>query len=225
MPHDLAVLAGAGLRLVGIDDEIVRAVADLLRHERPFEAGREARPAAAAQPRFLHLLDDRVAALLQDRLGAVPGAARARALQARIVQAVEVREDAVLVGEHRQPVPLAFAGRKLAGLADPVFALDPAVERQMLVDPRDLRLRPRRDLIEMKHAEIVQALLVDRPDAGDTGQIVRLAAARLGQPRRLRRRSPLPLPPSATIGCAVRRAVRAARRRPRIRSRSATSAR
>ena len=48
--QDFAVLAGAGLRLVGIDDEVVRALADDLRHERPLQAGGETRTAAPAQP-------------------------------------------------------------------------------------------------------------------------------------------------------------------------------
>ena len=43
-------------------DEVVRAPVGLLRHERPFEAGREAGAAAAAQARGLHLLDDGVVA-------------------------------------------------------------------------------------------------------------------------------------------------------------------
>ena len=81
VPHDLAVLAGAGLGFVGIDHEIARpAVGRLLRHERPLQAGRETRPAASAQAGSLHLVDDPVAALVDDRLGAVPGAAAARAL-------------------------------------------------------------------------------------------------------------------------------------------------
>ncbi len=37
---------------------------------------------------------------LEDRLGVVPGAARTRAREAPVVQAVEVREDAVLVLQH-----------------------------------------------------------------------------------------------------------------------------
>ena len=48
MAHDLAVLAGAGLGLVGIDHQIVRAILDLFGHERPFQAGAEARPTAPA---------------------------------------------------------------------------------------------------------------------------------------------------------------------------------
>ena len=101
VPHDLAVLAGAGLGFVGIDHEIMRAAVGLLGHERPFQPGREAGAAAPAQARSLHLVDDPVAALLQHRLGAVPGAARARAFEAPVMLAVEVLEDAVLVLEHR----------------------------------------------------------------------------------------------------------------------------
>src|ERR1051326_8910953 len=57
--------------LVGIDHEIVRPVADLLAHEGPFQPGRKAGAAAPALARGLHLVDDRVAAPFQDRLGAV----------------------------------------------------------------------------------------------------------------------------------------------------------
>ena len=106
MPHDLAVLAGAGLELVGIDHEIARpAVGQFLRHERPFQPGRKAGPAASAQAGCLHFADDPVAALVDDRLGAVPGAAAARTLEAPVVEAVEVLEDAVLVVEHDVKLP------------------------------------------------------------------------------------------------------------------------
>ncbi len=104
VPHDLAVLAGAGLGLVGIDHEIMRPVADLLGHERPLEAGREARAAAPALARLLHLVDQPVAALLDEALGAVPGAALARALEAPVALAVEIAEDAILICEHRGPM-------------------------------------------------------------------------------------------------------------------------
>ena len=106
VPHDLAILAGAGFGLVGVDHEIMRPAVRLLGHERPFEPGREAGAAAAAQPRGLHLVDDPVAALLQHRLGAVPGAARARAFEAPVVETVEIGENAVLVLEHHD-FPLA----------------------------------------------------------------------------------------------------------------------
>src|SRR5512143_3074222 len=49
VPHDLAVLASAGLGLVGIHNEIMWAAIRLLRHERPFQASRKAGAAAAAQ--------------------------------------------------------------------------------------------------------------------------------------------------------------------------------
>ncbi len=47
--HDVPVLAGSGLGFIGIDDEIIRTAVRLLRHERPFEARREARPASSAK--------------------------------------------------------------------------------------------------------------------------------------------------------------------------------
>ena len=55
--HHLAVLAGAGLGLVGIDDQIVRPVG-LLGHERPFQPGRKTGAAAAALAGRLHFVDD-----------------------------------------------------------------------------------------------------------------------------------------------------------------------
>ena len=100
VPHDLPVLAGARLRLVGVDDEVVRAPVGLLGHERPFQAGREARAAATAQAGALHLVDDPIAAHLQEELGSVPGAALLRGLEPRRVKAVEIGEDAILIGEH-----------------------------------------------------------------------------------------------------------------------------
>src|SRR5208283_2740311 len=69
--QDVAVLAGARLAFIGIDAEIGRMVA-LFRHERPFQPGRKAGAAAAAQPGFLDLLDDPVASLEDQLLGAVP---------------------------------------------------------------------------------------------------------------------------------------------------------
>ena len=100
VPHDLAILAGAGLQLVGIHDQVARAPVRLLGHERPFQPGREAGAAAAALTGGFHFVDDGVAAFFQDRLGAIPGAARTRAFETPIVAAVEIFEDAVLVGEH-----------------------------------------------------------------------------------------------------------------------------
>src|SRR5215470_3086248 len=101
MTHDVAILAGAGLRLIRIDHQIVWAIADLLRHERPFEAGRKAGAASSAQAGILDLVDNGVAALLQDRLGAVPGAAGASADETPVAATVEITKDAILVVEHR----------------------------------------------------------------------------------------------------------------------------
>ena len=89
-----------GSELVGIHHQVARAPVRLLGHERPFQPGREAGAAAAALTGGFHLVDDGVAAFFQDRLGAIPGAARTRAFETPIVAAVEIFEDAVLVGEH-----------------------------------------------------------------------------------------------------------------------------
>ena len=50
--HQRDVLAGARLGLVRVDHQVVR-LAVALRQEAPLHAGREAGPAAAAQPRVL----------------------------------------------------------------------------------------------------------------------------------------------------------------------------
>ena len=56
-PHDLAILEGAGLRLVGVAAEVVGlAIAGL--HEAPLHPRGEAGAAAPAQPGVLHDLDD-----------------------------------------------------------------------------------------------------------------------------------------------------------------------
>ena len=64
--HDLPVLASAGFAFVGVDDKVMGPFADLLGHERPFYAGPEAGTAAAAQARFLDLVDDLFAPLVQN---------------------------------------------------------------------------------------------------------------------------------------------------------------
>src|SRR5262249_59161441 len=117
VPHDLAVLAGAGLGLIGVDHEIMRAAVGLFGHERPFQAGRKTGSAAATQPRSLHLIDDPIAALLQDGLGAVPGAPGACAVEAPVVEAVEIGEDAVLVLKHQDRLFLEASSAGGFGIA------------------------------------------------------------------------------------------------------------
>src|SRR4029077_18787979 len=72
-------------------------------------AGRETRAASPALAGSLHLVDERIASALKDRLGIVPGAARARSLEAPVGEAIEILEDAVFVFEHS-----FFSGRRLA---------------------------------------------------------------------------------------------------------------
>ena len=103
---DVAVLAGAGLGLVAVYDEIGGApVRRGLGHEAPLHAGREAGAATAAQARLLHLLDDPVPALGDDARRAVPVAAPPRLRQLPGMQPVEVGEDAVLVAQRHGLTP------------------------------------------------------------------------------------------------------------------------
>src|SRR5262249_27242160 len=80
-----------------------RPAVGLLGHERPLEAGRKSRAAAAAQARIFDLADDPVAPFEDQALGVAPAAARARAGQPPFVPAVEVGKDTVAVSEHQSP--------------------------------------------------------------------------------------------------------------------------
>ncbi len=65
--QDFAVLAGAGLGFVGVDDQIVWTLrVDILGHEGPLQAGRETRPSAPPKAGGLHLGNDPVAALVEN---------------------------------------------------------------------------------------------------------------------------------------------------------------
>ena len=106
VPYDIAILAGSGLALVRIDDQVGRPAVRFLRHERPFQPGREPGSAAAAQAGILDLLDQRIAAPREQLPGAVPVAAPSRSGEPPVVLPVEVGEDAVLIGEsHQAPSP------------------------------------------------------------------------------------------------------------------------
>ena len=93
--QDIAVLASAGLRFVGIDDQIRWPPVALLGHERPFQAGRESGAAAAAQAACLHLVDDPVAPLGDEAGCVVPVSARSCSGQ-RLVERQERRDRGVI---------------------------------------------------------------------------------------------------------------------------------
>ena len=98
--HDFPVLAGAGLRFIGVDDEIGRPRRIGFRHEGPFEASREPGAAAPAQTRGLHLVDDPLLALVDQFLRIVPRPARDGALETPVAKAIKIGEDAILVFKH-----------------------------------------------------------------------------------------------------------------------------
>src|SRR5690606_27066279 len=131
--QDLAVLAGARLGLVGVDHQVVRPLALLLRHEGPLQAGAEAAATAPAQARGLDLLADPLRRLLQDLAHEIVGAALLRPFQPEVVQAVEVGEDAVLVfqnADHGQRTPLLAR----CSLASPARITRPAPSPRWAAD-------------------------------------------------------------------------------------------
>ena len=100
MAQDFSILAGAGFGFVGIDQQIVWPVMVFGWHERPFEAGRETAAATPLQSGRLDLAGYPTAARIDEFAGSHPGAALACALERPVVLAIEVGEDAALVGEH-----------------------------------------------------------------------------------------------------------------------------
>ena len=105
---DVAVLACAGFGFVGIDDQIMRTRAYLLRHEGPFQPGRKAGTAAPAKAGGLDPLDDLVMAKLQELCRVLPVATLARAGKTGVHPAIEIGEDAILVSQHSVlPIPPA----------------------------------------------------------------------------------------------------------------------
>src|SRR5690606_14482410 len=90
--QDLAILAGARLGFVGVDDEVMRAPIIDLGHKAPFEAGREPSAATAAQAGGLDLIGQPFPPLVEQILGAAPGATALGPFKAPIVLPIEICE-------------------------------------------------------------------------------------------------------------------------------------
>ena len=114
MANDIAILAGAGFRFIGIHHQIRRPAIGLLRHEGPFHAGRETRAASATQARILDAINHRIATARNDRRRTIPIPAHACRRQIPGLTAIEVLENPVLISErhvNRLPVrSVRFAG-------------------------------------------------------------------------------------------------------------------
>lgn len=97
--QNLAVLTGPWLALVAVNHQILGPTVGRLVHEGPLHPGGKAGPATASQARNLDFIDDPVGTLVYYFLGLVPIAAAHRALQPPVMSAVQVREDAILIGQ------------------------------------------------------------------------------------------------------------------------------
>ena len=142
--QDFAVLARTRLGFIGIDHQKARpriALAVLRRflgHERPFQTGRETRPAATAQAAGLHFLDDLVIAALDDVGGLVPVTALLRCLQVPRLEAVDIGEDPVLVLQKIKTHFLLLRPRipPIIPTATTASAIQPAYPSRAITAPR-----------------------------------------------------------------------------------------
>lgn len=100
LPHDLAILAGTRLTLVGVDNQVSGGVAlfpTLGVHERPLHSTGETGTTTSSKARRLDLGNDPIVSLGNHLLGLVPVTVLHGALKIGAVVAVQVGEDAVLV--------------------------------------------------------------------------------------------------------------------------------
>src|SRR5262245_61639270 len=139
--HDLAILAGPGLRLIGIDHQIARARI-ALGHERPLEPGWKTGAAAAAQARGLDLGDNGIVVFFDQGFGAVPAPARPGARQSPILEAVKVLEDPILVLQSHGWNASYFVSTKSLSVVGPPIGQDacrpicePALGGEPLANP------------------------------------------------------------------------------------------
>src|SRR5947209_17343065 len=122
VPHDLAILAGARLRFVGVNDEIMWPSIGFFRHERPLQSGGKAGTAPSAQSRCFHFVDDPIASLLQNRSGTVPCPAGTRTRQTPIMLAVQVSENAVAVVENHDCLFAEESAESMSVVGPPIGA-------------------------------------------------------------------------------------------------------
>jgi len=102
LSHNLTVLAGSGLTLIGVDDEVtglVVLVPVLEVHERPFETRGETSTTSSSETRGLDLADDPIVTLEDNLLGLVPVTHLPGALEVDGISVVKVLENAILVSQ------------------------------------------------------------------------------------------------------------------------------
>ena len=109
MAHDLAILTGARLRFVCVHNKIRRTPIAFLWHERPLQSSRETSAATTAQATVLHLLNDPVAAVLDQLVGSIPMPPRLRALKRSVVHSIKVGKDPILVSKHAHLILVILA--------------------------------------------------------------------------------------------------------------------
>ncbi len=117
--HDVAILAGAGFGFVRVDHQVMGTAIRLLRHEGPFEAGREAGAATAAQTRLFHFVENPVTPPGDDVGRAIPIATAPRRLQAPVMEPVEIGKNTILVFKHQLSPPVCAVSEDVRLVSPP----------------------------------------------------------------------------------------------------------
>ena len=100
LPHDLAVLAGARLTLIGIHHEVLGpAIIPVTLHEAPLEPRGKPSTTPAPQARLLDLIEDPVGSLQHNLLGLVPVAPLHGPSEAEVTLPIQISENPVCVLE------------------------------------------------------------------------------------------------------------------------------
>src|SRR5690606_18127117 len=156
---ELPVLERAGLRLVRVADQVV-GLAGVLRHEGPLHAGREARPATAAETRLLDGVDDLLGRHAQRLAQSRVAAALHVGLEPSLLRITEVlADDADLAVRHVRIGHLFLT----------------------------LALQMREDLRDLDRRHVLEVLRVDLDARGEAAarQALRLDDGEVPVPRRL----------------------------------------
>ncbi len=100
MAHDFTIFTGTRLGFIRVHDQIRRTAITFLWHKGPLQPGWKSRPAAAAQPGGLHLIDDPIAALFDQSGRAIPMATRLGTFQCALMHPIEIGENTILIFQH-----------------------------------------------------------------------------------------------------------------------------
>lgn len=94
---DLEVIEGERIRLVGIEEEVMREKIDMIGNERKFEKSREEREEKEKKERRINIIDDKVEEIIDKEIGIVKMEKRNGKIKGMIIEEVNIGEDEIFV--------------------------------------------------------------------------------------------------------------------------------